>query len=334
MAEISVIMPVYNKEKYIEASLRSVLQQSFDDIEILVVDDGSTDRSSEIIDQFADRDPRIRVFHVRNGGVSSARNIGLEHAQGRWIQFLDADDMLEPDYLQNAVQVLEKEKADILFSAFTMVDTQGTSLRQISIPETGMRNQQELCDCFIRYQYSTGFFGYPSNKLFSRELLDISQAQFPVGTKLAEDLDFFARLYPFVDCAYFWNGKSYFYLQTETNYLHNPVIDYYSQLMIHVDIKRWFERSKLYEMYRAKLDERISQYAGFIFHSDNDLGKDLKMAYSFLHDNAEIMRCVNPKLTNGFTRLILSCLQKGNYRAITWLFALRNGLRWIYRKLR
>jgi hypothetical protein len=215
-----------------------------------------------------------------------------------------------------------------------MVDTQGTPLRQISIPETGMRNQQELCDYFIRYQYSTGFFGYPSNKLFSRKLLNISQAQFPVGTKLAEDLDFFARLYPFVDRAYFWKGKSYFYLQTETNYLHNPVIDYYSQLMIHLDIKRWFERSRLYEKYRAKLDEKISQYAGFIFYCDNDQGKDLKAAYSFLHDNAEIMGCVNPKLTCGFTRWILTCLQKENYKAIRWLFALRNGLRWIYRKLR
>ena len=334
MAEISVIMPVYNKEKYIEASLRSVLQQSFDDIEILVVDDGSTDRSSEIIDQFADRDPRIRVFHVRNGGVSSARNIGLEHAQGRWIQFLDADDMLEPDYLQNAVQVLEKEKADILFSAFTMVDTQGTSLRQISIPETGMRNQQELCDCFIRYQYSTGFFGHISNKLFSKKLLDASNAKFSLGTKLAEDLDFYARLYPFVERAYFWEAKSFLYLQNEDNYQNDTEVDYRSQLWIHMDIKRWFEKSSVYEKYRHTLNQKICQYVGFIFFYDNEAGKDLYEAYKYVSENSEIMACINPCLVSGFTKLILICLQKMDLQSLKRCYVVRNTIRSVYRKLK
>ena len=333
MAEISVIMPVYNKEKYIEASLRSVLEQRFNDIEILVIDDGSTDRSPEIVDQFADSDPRIRVFHVPNGGVSYARNIGLEHAQGRWIQFLDADDMLEPDYLQGAVQVLEKENADILFSGFTMVDPQGTPLRQISIPETGMRNQQELCDYFIRYQYSTGFFGYISNKIFSRKLLNTSRAHFPDGVKLAEDLNFYVRLYPAVESAVFWKGKSFNYLQTEENYINNTAINYRSQLMIHLDIKRWFEQSGLYERYRAELDQKISQYAGFVLFYDNEEGKDLCDAYAFLLNNAEIMSCMDPKLVKGFTRVVLTCLKHKLLPAINIVFALRNWLRSIYREL-
>ena len=334
MAEISVIIPVYNKEKYIAASLRSVLDQSFRDIEVIIVNDGSTDGSLEIIHRFSEADTRIRVFDVPNGGVSSARNIGLEHATGNWIQFLDADDILESDYLQSAIQILNAENADILFSGFTIVDPRQIPVREVCIPVSGMRNQQELCSCYIRYQTETGFFGYISNKLFSHRLLDISGARFPIGTKLAEDLHFYARLYPYVEHAYFWNGRSFLYLQTEDNYLNDTAIDYRSQLMIHLDIKRWFEKSGLYETYRSNLDHKISQYAGFVLFHDNEDGKELRDAYSFLLGNPEIMASINPQLVSGFTKVILTYLQNQNFRALQFSFASRNFLRSIYRKLK
>ena len=324
MAEISVIIPVYNKEKYIEASLLSVLNQPFQDIEVIIVNDGSKDRSLEIVTRLAEEDARIRIFDVPNGGVSYARNIGLDYAQGNWIQFLDADDILEQDYFQNAIQVLKTHPADILFSCFTMIDTQRSPIRDVYIPEKGLQNQRELCDCFIRYQYDTGFFGYISNKLFSRKVLDESNARFPVGTKLAEDLDFYARLYPFVEKAFFWEGRSFFYLQTEENYLNNTVIDYRSQLMIQLDIKRWFEKSGLYAVYRTQLDRKISNYAGFILFYDNEEGKDLQNAYGFLTENTEVMACINPKLLSGFSKYVLYCLQKRKLHGSRILFTLRN----------
>lgn len=334
MAEISVIMPVYNKEKYIEASVRSVLDQPFADIELIIVNDGSTDRSLEIANNLAKSDPRVRVIDVPNGGVSSARNIGLESAVGRWVQFLDADDILEPDYLESALQVIKEENADILFSGFTMVDPHQTPILEIHIPERGTQNQCELCDYFVRYQYATGFFGYISNKLFSKKLLDASNARFPVGTKLAEDLAFYARLYPFVDRAYFWEGKSFRYLQTEDNYLNDTVIDYRSQLVIHMDIKRWFEKSSLYETYKYHLDQKINQYIGFIFFYDNEAGKDLCEAYKFISANPEIMACINPNLVSGFTKLILKYLKKADLRTIKRCYAVRNVIRAAYRKFK
>ena len=334
MAEISVIMPVYNKEKYIESSVRSVLDQSFADIELIVINDGSTDDSLKIVNNLAKTDSRVRIIDVPNGGVSSARTIGLENAAGNWIQFLDADDTLESDYLENAIQVIKKENADILFSNFTMVDPHKTPIREVHIPECGMRNQRELCDCFIYYQYATGFFGYISNKLFSKKLLNASNARFPVGIKLAEDLDFYAKLYPFVDRAYFWEGKSFLYLQTENNYLNNTVVDYRSQLLIHMDVKRWFEKSGLYETYKHQLDQKINQYIGFIFFHDNEAGKDLREAYKYASENAEIMACINPNLVSGFTKLILRCLQKEDLRTIKRCYAVRNAIRAAYRKFK
>jgi hypothetical protein len=104
--------------------------------------------------------------------------------------------------------------------------------------------------------------------------------------------------------------------------------------MIHLDIKRWFEKSGLYEMYRSNLDYRISQYAGYVLFHDNEAGKDLCDAYSFLSDDPEIMACINPKLVSGFSKIILTYLQDRNFRAIKHSFASRNFVRSIYRKLK
>ena len=99
--KISVIIPVYNTEKYLHRCIDSVLVQTFTDWEMLLIDDGSTDDSAIICDEYAAKDERIRVFHKENGGVSSARNLGLDHAQGEWITFVDSDDYIEENFLKS-----------------------------------------------------------------------------------------------------------------------------------------------------------------------------------------------------------------------------------------
>lgn len=97
--KISVIVPVYNAEKYLRRCVGSILAQTFTDFELLLVDDGSTDASGAICDEYASADARVRVFHKPNGGVSSARNLGLDNARGEWIAFADADDYLFKHFL-------------------------------------------------------------------------------------------------------------------------------------------------------------------------------------------------------------------------------------------
>lgn len=97
---ISIIVPIYNSEAYLERCIESILSQQFCDYELLLVDDGSSDASGSICDEYARNNPHVLVFHKQNGGVSSARNYGMEHASGEWIYFADSDDMLMPDCLQ------------------------------------------------------------------------------------------------------------------------------------------------------------------------------------------------------------------------------------------
>lgn len=334
MPRVSVIIPVYNKEKYIEASLRSVLDQPFRDLEVIAVNDGSTDGSLAVLTRMAQDDPRIRVVDIPNGGVSNARNTGLAHAAGDWIQFLDADDLLEPEYLTAATAVLAEHPADILFSGFTMVDAEMNPVKEISIPQTGIQDQAQLCSTFMEHQYRSGFFGFISNKLFSRRLWERSGARFPVGTTLAEDLDFYARLYPAVETAYFWNGKSFLYLQTETNYIHNHKIDYFSQLEVHLDIRAWFQRSGHYPAYRQQLDGKIAEYAAYVLFYANAEGQDIDAAFGRLRSRSDIMDCIDPHHMGGFYRLVLGALRSGNPTAVKALFAVRNGIRSIYRRVR
>lgn len=107
MPKITIIVPVYNVEIYLPHCINSILAQTFTDWELLLVDDGSPDRSGEICDEYAKTDKRIRVFHKKNGGVSSARNLGLDNAHGKWVTFVDADDYILPDFIKGLYKPIE-----------------------------------------------------------------------------------------------------------------------------------------------------------------------------------------------------------------------------------
>ena len=102
---VSVIVPVYKAEKWLHRCVDSILAQTMTDFELLLIDDGSPDKSGEICDEYAAKDNHIRVFHKENGGGSSVRNLGLDNAQGEWISFIDADDWVEKDYCLECLRI-------------------------------------------------------------------------------------------------------------------------------------------------------------------------------------------------------------------------------------
>ncbi len=122
--KISIIIPVYNTEQYLHACLDSILSQSFADYEVLLIDDGSTDGSGSICDAYAQRDSRVLVFHKENGGVSSARNLGLDNARGEWVYFVDSDDEILSEGLQTMVDCIS-EDVDIVLAGFEQYDEDG-----------------------------------------------------------------------------------------------------------------------------------------------------------------------------------------------------------------
>ena len=122
---ISVIIPVYNAEKYLSKSVNSVLSQTYQRFEILLIDDGSTDQSPQMCDEYAAQYKNIHAFHKQNGGASTARNAGLENAKGEYIFFLDSDDWLEPNALETMIATAKRENADLVFCEAQAIDDEG-----------------------------------------------------------------------------------------------------------------------------------------------------------------------------------------------------------------
>ncbi|NST07596.1 glycosyltransferase, partial [Enterococcus faecalis] len=113
MPKISIIVPVYNVEKYLEKCVRSILAQTFTDFELILVDDGSPDSSGAMCDQFAEQDQRVKVIHKENGGLSDARNAGIEIATGEYLGFVDSDDYIADDMYELLYTNIVKEDADL-----------------------------------------------------------------------------------------------------------------------------------------------------------------------------------------------------------------------------
>lgn len=121
MKTVSVILPVYNGEKTLQKAIESVIQQTFSDYRLIIIDDGSTDDSAKIADDFAEKYESVICVHKKNGGQSSARNVGLDIAKGsKYISFLDADDTLQPNALQRCVESLENSNADFVLFGFNV----------------------------------------------------------------------------------------------------------------------------------------------------------------------------------------------------------------------
>ncbi len=134
---VSVIMAAYNTAEYLPTALNSVVSQTYPDWELIAVDDGSMDSSGNILDEWAEKDKRIHVFHTENNGLSAARNVGLKNASGDYIQFLDSDDWLTPTALEEAVSTIEQTNADmVIFDVY--YEGMGISFHERSSMEPGI----------------------------------------------------------------------------------------------------------------------------------------------------------------------------------------------------
>ena len=179
---ISVIIPVYNAEQYLEDCLQSVCAQTCRELEIIAVDDGSVDSSAAILGRWAEKDPRIRVIHKENGGVSSARNAGLRAARGELISFIDADDTLDPDMYEFLTGLMTEYDADIAHCAYRHIV--GEEVRLVhDTKQVYVQDREEALSCLVG---SRLFVGSLWNKLYRRVVLE--GISFDESLKINEDI--------------------------------------------------------------------------------------------------------------------------------------------------
>ena len=190
---VSIIVPIYNVEKYLDRCIQSVLNQSYENLEIILVDDGSPDRSSEICDEYRKSDQRIIVVHKENGGLSDARNAGLILAKGKYIIFLDSDDYIEHTMVEDAVTVLEKNDSDIViwgyYADFVDEDENLISSKTINPSISGNYLKSDFYEVTITNEI-IGILGYAWNKMYKKSLLLNNDFKFTKGLSLIEDIEF------------------------------------------------------------------------------------------------------------------------------------------------
>lgn len=213
---ISFIVPVYNVEKYLERCLESILRQTSQDFEIVLVDDGSTDSSGEICDKYAEIHNCISVYHKKNGGLASARNYALKYVKGEWIAFVDSDDWIEEDYVEEVLKVSNSnhQYESIVFGYYIdYVENDYTLHRKLEI-----NNNMNLPQVMEQME-KKGMFNSVCNKLYSNQLLQKYEIRFEKGMEPGEDLLFNCNYFQHISTCSVSDRELYHYMRQGENTL-------------------------------------------------------------------------------------------------------------------
>lgn len=222
--KISVIIPVYKVEKYLDRCLQSVTKQTYDNLEIILVDDGSPDNCPQICDEWAKKDNRIIVIHKENAGVSSARNLGLDKATGEYVTFVDSDDTIDESMYEKMMKLM-KDNVDLVFCRFKFISLNGEieNVKEINITE--LEKDKNNVESFYyrptKYYKNQNTMGSIWRVIFRNKLLKTNNLNFNTGIKIQEDKEFVLRVLNCCNGVKVLDENLYNYYQTPNSALTN-----------------------------------------------------------------------------------------------------------------
>lgn len=219
--KFSIIVPIYNTEKYLKECIDSVLKQDFENYELILVDDGSPDNSPKICDEYAEKDKKVKVVHKPNGGLSDARNCGIKEAAGEYIIFLDSDDFIHENSLEKIAKTCEEKNADIIFlKGFKFFDDNSeTQELDEDLNMDTLKNKEEI------FNYITSLRKFPGSactKTFRREFILTNELFFEKGL-LSEDIEWMIRALKAAKTIASNNTPYYYYRQNRAGSITHTV---------------------------------------------------------------------------------------------------------------
>ncbi len=247
MTKVSVVVPVYNTEKYLVKCLESLVKQTLQDIEIVIVDDGSTDNSSQIIEQYRCSYSNVKVFTKENGGQATARNLGITKCSGEYIGFMDSDDYVALDMFENMYQRAITENADFVECNYRYVKVNGQE--ELELKTYGdVRPYLDNRDMFFNPLVS------PWNKLYKAELLQNPMIYFPEGY-IYEDTSFFIKAIPYIKKSVYVNEPYVTHILRDSSTMNiNKSKKIGDIFYVLEDIINCFQQNKLDEAYKNELE--------------------------------------------------------------------------------
>ena len=259
MTQISVIVPIYNTEKYLDRCIQSILAQTYSNIELLLVDDGSTDSSGAICDKYAEQDSRVRVFHKPNGGVSSARNMGLDNAKGEWIGWVDSDDYIDEDMYEQLYNAAMSKNVDIAYCNYR------TELFSSNMPSDSL-SKGDFLNQYLLY--------VPTNSLWitlAKKTL-YNNIRFNEKANLGEDLLISSKLYYFSKSRILVPKALYFYTDTPFSLTKTVQPKQLEGLLKNViELYRFFNRTSIYSDLKETLAGRILSTKQYYIYKNKDI---------------------------------------------------------------
>ncbi len=251
---LSVIVPVYNTEKYLNRCIDSILNQTYKNLEIICVDDGSTDNSGAILDEYARLDRRINVIHQKNAGRVLARTIGLEHSIGRYCTFVDADDLVELQMYEKMISIIKENQVDVVCTGIVR-DYGNETFIELSKFEEGLYRDSDskieeikrnLVGTGVSNQYNIG--PHLQTKIWKKELIYRYYSALPKGSDIDEDV---ASVYPALlnaDSIFILNKAFYHYMSVETSTINSA------------DVGRIEQLKQTYNYLRSEFEKHIDKY--------------------------------------------------------------------------
>ena len=241
MPKISIIIPVYNVEEYIERCLKSAIEQTIKETEIIIVNDGSTDKSKEKIEKYIkENKDKIIYLEKENGGLSSSRNYGLKYAKGEYVAFLDSDDYIEKEAYEQMYELAKKENSDMVQCGFLWEYPNKKKKAVVEI----CKNKKELMEKGRVEAW---------NKLIKREIIEKNDIKFPEGLRY-EDMEFFYKLIPYLNKVSYINKDFIHYTQRQNSIANTQNIRTKEIFDILDNINKYYEDKGIFEQYKQELE--------------------------------------------------------------------------------
>ena len=264
---VSIIVPVYKTERYLNRCVESIGRQDYSDLEIILVDDGSPDNSGKLCDDLANADKRIRVIHKANGGLSSARNAGIDNSNGKYICFVDSDDYIEKDHVSTLYNQLIKHNADLVKIDYAEVNTDDYSEKAVSVSEKVYDNAEKA---FLELRVDSACVF-----MYKREL--IGNTRFPEG-KTSEDIPFNFNIFQKAKRLVYLPVKKYYYYYNQESISNGP-LDKNMLNYLHF-------RKGIYKYYLKKNDHELLRMSE-VLYARAAMGLMARMAFYGIVDSMD-----------------------------------------------
>lgn len=319
----SVIVPVYNSGETIERCIVSIKNQTFNDWELILIDDGSKDNSLAICRSLVCSDQKIKIISKQNGGVSSARNAGLMNSEGKYVVFLDGDDEFKTDLLEQYYTIINNYNVDVIIGTLLQIDSSGNEVKKG--PEKSGFFHSEIWNEIAK---NSEPFGWAGGKAFRRKLLVENHLTYNEAMASQEDLHFNLRAYKYCNSFYVSEYPGYLYYYTVSN-RKPPIVDFVNnQLLLYSLCKENGQLSALADKaIQKKLEALVYTY---LFNIDNK--SELKSACNALISCDNLIVFLKVHKRTGEKRVILHELQKNRWWTMWVYFRTRNIVKKLIKK--